>query len=237
MEKFIKKSIINRNNIDLTIDKEEVIRYLGYNSKDVDKLTDKIIDNCLVELLKIAKTNYIYIIFEIKREKRNIFLNDLNFKLEGKDIFNHLKGSKKCVVIALTLGYEVDRRIKYYSKIDLTKSLIFDACATAAIEALSDRVKAIIKRISVNSGYNTTNRYSPGYGDFPIKTQKKIIDFLDAKYHIGLTVTDSNILIPRKSVTALIGVGKQIQTEKIGCEACRLYKTCLYLKKGDICET
>lgn len=236
MKKPLNYNMINREHIDLSIDKNEVLRYLGYGNKKVDEITNKIIDSCLDEILRLARTNFIYNIFDIKREDRSIFLKNLKIKLEGKDIYKHLQGSKKCAIMAVTLGSEVDKRIKYYSKMDLTKSIIFDACATAGIEALCDRVEALIKRISINNGYYTTHRYSPGYGDLPIETQPHILNLLDAQKHIGLTVTDSYILIPRKSVTALIGIGEENQSKLIGCKSCKLYNNCLFAKKGDNCE-
>ncbi|SKC40883.1 vitamin B12 dependent-methionine synthase activation domain-containing protein [Maledivibacter halophilus] len=235
MKKPLNYNMINREFIDLSIDKNEVLRYLGYDDKRVDDITDKIIDKCFEEILKIARTNFVYNIFEINRDDKNVFLNNSRIKLEGKDIYKHLEKSKKCAIMAVTLGSEVDKRIKYYSKMDLTKSIILDACSTAAIEALCDRVEALIKRISINNGFYTTKRYSPGYGDFPIEIQPRILNLLDAQKHIGLTVTGSYILIPRKSVTALIGIGEEFQSKKVGCKDCNLYNNCLFVKKGDSC--
>lgn len=235
MKKLPDYNTINKTQIDLMIDRNEVLRYLRYGSKEVDAVTAHLIGDCIKEILEIAKTNFIYNIYGIKREDGRIFLRDSSFKLEGKDIYNHLQDSEKCAIMAVTLGYEVDNIIKYYSKVDLTKSLIFDACATAGVEALCDRVESIIKKIVVSSGCNTTSRYSPGYGDLPMETQPRILSLLDTQKHIGLTVTDSCILLPRKSVTALIGIGEEITDVPLGCKNCGLYNNCLFAKEGDSC--
>lgn len=235
MKKLLDYSMINKTQIDLVIDKNEVLRYLGYGSKKVDEITNDMIDNCVDEILELIKTNFVYNIYEIKKKNRNIFLKNSTLKLEGEDIYSHLQNSQKCAIMAVTLGSEVDRRIKYYSKSDLTKSIVFDALATTAVEALCDRVEAVIKKIALNNGYTTTSRYSPGYGDLPIEIQPKILNLLDTSKHIGLTVTDSCILIPRKSVTALIGIGKDLKTQPTSCKNCTVYNNCLFAKRGDSC--
>lgn len=235
MKKLLDYSTINKTDIDLLIEKDEVLRYLGYNSQKVDNVTDNIIDECIDEILGLIKTNFIYNIYEIKKEDKNIFLKNSKLKLEGEDIYSHLQNSQKCAIMAVTLGSEVDRRIKYYTKADLTRSVVFDACATTAVEALCDRVEAVIKKIAVNNGYHITSRFSPGYGDLPLEIQPKILNLLDTSRRIGLTVTDSYILLPRKSVTALIGIGEEVKNQLSSCKNCNLYNNCLFAKEGDSC--
>lgn len=224
-----------KEDIKLTIDENEVLRYLGYGGEKADITTDITIKECVDEIYKKIKTNYVYNIYKIKKENDNIFIKDVNIKLEGNDIYNHLKNSEKCVVMAATLGIEIDKLIKYYSKIDLTKSVIFDACASVAIEELCDLVGKEIKEIKSNKDYFITSRYSPGYGDLSIEMQPVILKLLDSARTIGLTVTDSCILIPRKSVTAIIGIGESPAGESIDCNSCKLYNDCIYAKKGGKC--
>jgi cobalamin-dependent methionine synthase I len=107
--------------------------------------------------------------------------------------------------MAVTLGNLVDAKIRYYEKFNLTKALILDACATVIIESACDEIQEEIKKEALKTNKGITYRYSPGYGDFPIDIQKKILDILEAQKKIGLSVTEDSILIPRKSVTAVIG--------------------------------
>ncbi|RKD26525.1 Vitamin B12 dependent methionine synthase, activation domain [Caminicella sporogenes DSM 14501] len=236
MSVYIDYNPVNREEVGINIDKREVLRYLGYKNGAVDSKIDKMINECIVELKEIAKTNFVFNIFDISKKNNEVFIGNKIFKLEGRDIVKHLKNSEKCAVMAATLGSEVDKKIMYYGKIDLVKSIVFDACATAGIEALCDSVETIIKKIAANNGYYITSRYSPGYGDFPINVQFKILELLTAFQNIGLTITDSCILVPRKSVTALIGFSKKGNiTEKKDCKNCRLFKNCLFIKEGDNC--
>ncbi|QCX32433.1 hypothetical protein FDN13_01250 [Caloramator sp. E03] len=143
-----------------------------------------------------------------------------------------------CAFLAATLGSNIDNKIKYYEKTDFTRSIILDACATTAIEELCDMVEEEIKAIALEKyKKNITNRYSPGYGDLSLEYQPSIINLLDANKRIGLTVTDSLILIPRKSVTAIIGFQDDyIIKESSKCNKCKNNSNCFYRKGENYCE-
>ncbi|QEK12875.1 methionine synthase [Crassaminicella thermophila] len=219
------------------IDKKEVLRYLGYHSKKIDTITNEIIDTCIEEIKEIANFNYVYRIFPIEKKDKKIFLEGTSLIFESKNLYAHLLNSKKCALLAVTLGNIVDQKIRYYSKINLSKSLIFDAVATTAIESICDEIEENIKIIAKKYGLHITNRYSPGYGDFPLSYQPKIIHLLDAQKKIGLTATPDFILIPRKSVTAIIGLEDKPSINKLSsCAKCSQNRTCIYKKDGDTCE-
>ena len=93
------------------------------------------------------------------------------------------------------------------------------------------------KEMKEKTGGSYTWRYSPGYGDYPIECQGAFLSALNAGRLIGLTVTESNILLPRKSVTAVIGISeKEIESsEKRGCDSCKLRETCKFRKEGKGC--
>ena len=79
-------------------------------------------------------------------------------------------------------------------------------------------------------------RYSPGYGDLGIDIQKEILRILNAPRKIGLTASKYNILLPTKSVTAIIGViAKTIEVEQRHCKNCLLDQECELRRKGIYC--
>lgn len=225
---------LNRNNkIVLDIDRKEVLRYLGCKKLETDRITNNIIESSIEEINDISDFKYIFNIYDIDKSNNNIYISNSTCSLNGNDIYNHLKQSEKCVIMAVTLGVSVDKKIKYYSNIDITRSVIMDACATASVENLCDSVENIIKEIASDNGYYTTRRFSPGYGDFPIESQFKILDILKAQTKIGLTVTDTNILISRKSITAIIGLNKDECFSHFKCDECKMFNDCTYSKKGE----
>ena len=222
---FIKKDLV-------VINKDEALRYMGYNSKTVDIETQKLLDESIAEVKDLAELKYVYKIFDIEKENNNIsFENVINIK--SNDLYTLFKNCEKSAVIAATLGFEVEKRIRYYSLTNLSKALVFDACATSCIEALFDVAQAEIKEIALKEGFNTTHRYSPGYGDVPISHQSEILSALNAQKLIGLSVLDSFILVPRKSVTAFIGFIKDYKINKKSCIDCNLFGNCNFSKEGD----
>ena len=83
---------------------------------------------------------------------------------------------------------------------------------------------------------NITFRYSPGYGDLPLDVQNSFLRALDAQKKIGLTVSENNLLFPRKSVTAIIGiVDSEIKNKRKSCNECSNYENCNFRREGESC--
>ncbi len=220
------------NNNLIKIDKTEVLRYLRYKNKNIDENTNKLLDESIAELMEISELKYVFRIFSLKKENNNISF-EAHINIKSNDLEKLFKNCKKSAVMAATIGFEVERKLRYYSMADLSKAVVFDACAAACIEALCDEAESEIKEIAENEGYNTTFRYSPGYGDVPISHQGEILIALNAQKLIGLTVSDSSILIPRKSVTAFIGFDESDEIHKSSCLNCNLFGNCTFSKEGE----
>ncbi|MBR2877577.1 MAG: methionine synthase [Clostridia bacterium] len=213
----------------MDIDKKEVLRYLGYKDTTPDEKTEALIDLCINEICLSASPKTVYAVFELD----GMQLKNTVITLEGKDIKNHLSGCSRCVLMAATLGADVERKIAQAQVCDITKALVLDACATAAIETVCDKLcDDIEKEIAP---LKLTMRFSPGYGDFPLEMQKAVVLVLDAGRKIGLTLTPENIMIPRKSVTAVMGITEEKRNPK-NCDTCNLKDTCTYRKEGTTCE-
>lgn len=160
--------------------KKEVLRYLGYKDQKIDSITDRLIEVAMDEIKSLIKERYIYKFFNISKEKGKLNLMGSNLDLVGNDIKEHLNKSEVCVLMAVTLGHAVDTKIRYYEKTSMTKALILDACATAFIEEVCDRICREIEE-KLEEGKVLTSRYSPGYGDLPINIQNDFLLTLDAK--------------------------------------------------------
>lgn len=212
----------------MQIDKKEALRYMGYRGQQLDKNTEALLQECCEELQEISKERFVYRVFNIEAIEESLHLQDTTLRLPGEDIRKLLSKSQKCVLMAATLGLEVDRRISLYARTNLTKGLILDACATAAIESLCDTLQEQIAAESCSLGLNTTARYSPGYGDLPITVQKELLQVLNAYKEIGLAVNDSCIMVPKKSVTAILGLQPgNHSSQQSHCSSCE-QKNCLY---------
>lgn len=224
------------DNNNLSIDKNQILRYLGYRGQEISNEIHSLIEECIKEIKTLVslRSTYKYSKVEINNQ---VNLIDIDLKLEGKDIIRHLEKSNKCCVMAATLGSEVDRKILYYEKVNMTKAVILDACATTAIEEYCDFIEDEVKKVVEKDQLNINWRYSPGYGDLDISIQRDLLKSLDAEKIIGLTVSSHNILIPRKSVTAIIGIiPKEVIVKKKSCNQCNKFDSCKFRKIGEICE-
>ena len=140
------------------------------------------------------------------------FAADAELTLPGKNIAHNLKEAQYVVLFSATLGIEMDRLISITEHRSMTKALMQDACASAYIETICDLCNDEVKAVFAMLGYKALPRFSPGYGDLPIALQSKFCQLLDTHRKIGLSCSSNNLLIPRKSVTAIIGLAPGMDT-------------------------
>lgn len=211
----------------ITLDKlnrKEAVRYLGGAGIKLNYRMDSLMDECEDEILKKASPKFLYI------EK------DLPFSeiMQGEDIKSHLKGCEKAVLMCATLGAEIDKLIRISQISDMARAVVLDSFASVAIEQVCCKVDELLAE--KYDEYYMTFRFSPGYGDYPIELQKDFLKLLDAPRKIGLTTNDNYLLLPSKSVTAVLGLSKtQIERRKRGCAVCNMRGKCQFRRNGEHC--
>ncbi|MDU3723234.1 MAG: methionine synthase [Clostridium celatum] len=218
------------------VNRDEVLRYLGFRGQIIDEKLQELIDECRETVVVKSDPKYVYGYFNIENNDEGILIKDTTLVLKGEDIKKHLKDCDKCVLMVVTLGLNIEREIILNEKISLTKSIVLDSCATTYIEEVCDNIQNDIEQFAKKNNLNITSRYSPGYGDLSLDSQEKILSVTDASKRIGVTTTEHNILFPRKSVTAIIGLSKgKIQKTKRDCTKCNKYNDCVFRKGGSNC--
>ncbi len=210
--------------------RKEVLQYLRWTGSEIPPEVDTMIDECVAETLRVVQPRYTYRIFPIERETKSPPI-----AFAGQDIQAMLTTSERVVFLAATLGNGLELAIRRAQVRDLSRAIVLDCCGSAAIEAVCDLAEQEIKAELSDELY-LTDRFSPGYGDLPIALQHEFIRTVDAPRKIGLTVTNTHILTPRKSVTALIGIADTPQTKRFrGCAYCSMFETCAFRKAGKTC--
>ena len=186
------------------ISRREVLRYMGckQSSEEIESLISKGICECE------EKLSYKVIYRELPLAHNDGSL-DLGFMTtKSQDLRKALHGCDSCVLFAATLGLEIDRSINRYSHISPSLALAIQAIGAERIEALCDKFSQQIKKLAAEDHKNATPRFSPGYGDFPLEAQREIFKSLPCEKMIGVTLLDSLLMSPTKSVTAIIGIKK-----------------------------
>ena len=193
--------------------KDEILRYLGYKNNDCDESISNLIDDCLKELDEISNFSYVY----LRSNEAYDFLNK-------KDYINLLEGSTEFILCATTLGYDVDKKIKYYLATNKLRALVLDACASVYLVDKADKFEK-------QFGSNRTFRFCPGYENTPLSDNKIILELLkDVKPKV--TTLDSLMLSPNKSMVGIIGIG--VKKEK-NCNTCMFNNRCSYRKENSLC--
>lgn len=128
------------------------------------------------------------------------------FLIESGKVFRRMAGCTGLYLTAVTLGPALDRKVAELSRSnDMTRAFLLNAYGAEAAEALMIQLDRILKGLAAEQGLTTTKRFSPGYGDWDITAQKELLGTLQAE-NIGIKLTDSYLMIPEKSISAIIGV-------------------------------
>ena len=216
-----------------SINRAEVLRYLGYNGIGADETINSLIDEC--EALKAAVPRYVYRVVDVTQVDEGVRLEGTSVTLKGNSIKEHLKGCNKAALIAVTISDGIDRMLRVMQASDLAKAVISDSMASAAIEQVCDKVEAVIKEELPE--YNQTFRFGIGYGDLPLSQQGEFLKILNAPKLIGLNIGKTDMMTPTKSVTAVIGLTTgEVSSKKKGCMSCNLKGTCRFREAGGHCN-
>lgn len=211
---------------DFTIDKAEVLRYRGHRGADVPPRTDRLAQEMTDSIYSHISPRHIAGRFSVTQTQNGILLEN-GLLLQGQDIRKHLAGCDECYIICATVGVQADGFIRSQLAMGSIYGLMADAAATAAIESYCDKVESDLRTELKKENRFLTWRYSPGYGDFPFTQQPDILSLLQADKLIGVSCTDSCLMIPAKSVTAVMGIAKTKPADKTrSCDRCPNRENC-----------
>lgn len=206
------------------LNRSETIRYLGGAGIQMNDQMEVLMDECEKMVLEKAAPKFLYIELDLPCDTI----------MGGRDIANHLDGCEKAILMCATLGAEIDKLIRISQISDMAKAVVLDSFASVAVEQVCNKVDEIIAE--KYDGYYMTFRFSPGYGDYPISLQQDFLRMLDAPRKIGLTTNENFLLMPTKSVTAVMGLSKNpIERKKRGCAICNMRGKCRFRKNGEHC--
>ena len=214
--------------------KKEILRYAGCSNPTAE--VEALIDECISECEGVLSYKVCYT--ELPVSVNGGMIDFSVMQTESTKLAKNLSGCHSVIAFAATVGLELDRLIARYGRISPSKALIFQAIGAERIESLCDAFNDEIK----NQYRFTRPRFSPGYGDFSITAQRDIFRVLDCYRKIGLSLNESMLMSPSKSVTAVIGISdcdtntdhkKCADCEKIDCSFRSIdYNECTGIFKG-----
>ncbi len=213
----------------LTVDRQEIYRYLGYGKSMPDPEVRQAVEDCLAFLVPEVETRQVHRAFPVHTAGENV-LEIEGMRIHSRALAKNLAGCSAVCMMAATIGFAPDRHAARAAAAGkVSRSLIFLAAGTALIENWCDEVTEMIRAEFSQKGLYPRPRFSPGYGDFALDHQREIMQILRVQKTIGVTLTESLLMMPSKSVTALIGLSDQDDECAVsGCESCGKAETCRF---------
>ena len=207
----------------IKVDAKETRRYAGLAR--AQNFSEAAIEAACEEAQLLAEPRGCWQIYAYDGERQSI-AGDVPFILEGKKINDHLSGCERAIVLAATVGEAIEQEVtRKFAAGEYTAAVLLDAAATAAVEQVADAMEGAMRRQASAEGFAMRWRFSPGYGDWPLTAQPEMIR-LSGAAGIGLSLTESLMLFPRKSITAIIGLCRgagqknSAANSPQGCAAC-----------------
>ena len=212
------------------IDLPQAARYFGARGEP-DAATLALLEKCAVPILAVATPRAVW----LEADVDSLWEAGI---LQGGDVTKHLEECPQALLLAVTLGPGVDAQIRRAGVGDIAASVASDALGSALAEQAADAAEAELRQWAAREEKYLTGRFSPGYGDWPIAVQPKVAAALDTARRAGICVLDTNLMTPRKSVTAILGVSDHpVKGHLAGCGHCVLRTRCEYRKRGKTCAS
>lgn len=227
----MKSKIFNFTFSELGISKEEVIRLM--HGGVMDESHEFFLDILEQEFLRLKDYDGIYggyieteeINFDAKN--KTIKVQSIEFNV-GNIIFKELKQAEKMIVFTCTAGKQLCDHIKEEYKTDVLKSFLIESLANVIVETAMDKIQDMMRASYEPQNLLVSNRFSPGYCSWDVSEQHKLFKLLPEEF-CGVSLSDSALMQPIKSISGFIGVGKNITYNHYKCKFCK-QKQCIYKK-------
>jgi len=220
----IKMEILTDFTLKISESKIYKLHGLKNSREDSPRLKEKVAQalNLGSELISPRVLFETFEVDHIDYKEGNIFLVGLTDPIQTMRISQALKEASKVILFVLTIGEAIENKVASLSKENnQTTALFLDTVGSIAAEGLADLFQERIKKRFQEKGMAISMRFSPGYCDWPVEGQKLIFSSLNP-IQIGVTLTESMMMIPRKSISGLIGIGKTKKKFPSPCTLCDL---------------
>ena len=224
-----------------SVDRSEVLRYLGYAGQTLSDELDARIDAGMARCLEVGRPRGCVRVFEVAGHEvvggvPVLRLVGCALELRGRSIAAHLDGAVAVGVLAVTVGLGVDAELRWLSLTDPVAQVVVDAAGSALVERAADAAEARVVAEAASCGLFCGSRFSPGYGDLPLETQPTLLATLDAQRRLGITLSSDLLMTPTKSVTAVVGLFEEPRGDALmSCADCPCRDFCLLVRAGRTC--
>ena len=198
----------------------------------------RLVDKCLEDLQAAVTPRYVFREYPVQSvypadgsAAQIPLLRIAGMEISSRSLLRNLRGCESVCLMGTTLGLGPDRLIARASVKHMSRAVVLQAAAAAMIEAWTDRVNEEIIASAAERGLYCRPRFSPGYGDFPLEFQEDLARTLRLQKEIGVSLTESMLMMPTKSVTAVVGLSREKAACVLhGCEECAKSRDCAFAR-------
>lgn len=208
--------------IDWAWTKDQLIRSEKIPSGKKSKSITEALKVCLKLARPLAKPKYASACKKILDNSRGEIRLEGGIRLSSKWLSSYLKGANSIHVFIVTVGRGIEETAsRRMAGGEALEGYIIDRIGSFAVESLAQSFEESLRRHYGSGGFSVSMRFSPGYCDWAIEEQfelAKLVDFRKA----GVTLTESCVMVPRKSITAVVGIGAKGAFRKVKsqCSLC-----------------
>jgi hypothetical protein len=194
------------------------------------------IRSLILELLASVKNTHLlepamaYDIYRITEMSHWQVILEGNFVLSSPLLPSLLPEAKELAIVVGTIGSKLEEQVTdYFNRGEPLRSLLLDGIGSAAVDSLSQEICKFMAAKALSRGYQASSPISPGMPGLPITEQWQVLELANAT-EIGVSLTATGVMVPRKSTSMVIGIGRQMKTwtRAEACAHCNLQKTCRY---------
>jgi hypothetical protein len=216
---------------DLKLTVSQIEKVLGYTDKKSEVHFSELIGKALKEAEEVCTIKAEYRIFDdviLNDANKTVSVNNLAFDI-NRIVYGQLKKSESAAIFLCTAGEEIGKMSRRAMRSgDLLEGYIYDVAGSEIVEAAADLMQAELDKTMASEGRKITNRFSPGYCGWNVSEQHKIFQLLPGTF-CGIRLTASALMDPEKSVSGMIGIGKNVRHLPYTCSICDM-KDCIYRK-------
>jgi hypothetical protein len=216
--------------INLTI--SQIEKVLGYTEKKSEVHFSDLIGKSLDKASEVCIIKAEYIVFDsviFNDIDKTVSVNNLTFDIK-KIVYGQLKKAESAALFLCTAGEEIGKMSRQAMKSDdLLEGYIYDVVGSEIVEAAADLMQSNLEKAMASEGRKITNRFSPGYCGWDVTEQHKLFQLMPDNY-CGIRLTASALMVPEKSISGMIGIGKNVKHLPYTCSICDM-KDCIYRRK------
>ncbi|MDO4183143.1 MAG: vitamin B12 dependent-methionine synthase activation domain-containing protein [Coriobacteriia bacterium] len=238
-------SSFTKGTVSACVDRATALRFLGHAGQEMDpELADRF-EQMAVRCEQRNAGRFVWVADTVDLGATRwdgadacVVLQRSGLRLPGADGANHLRGCSRVVLFAATLGQACEQELRQLKAVNTLDFLLYDACASALAEAVCEEVHRRVAKEARSCGLFAHARFSPGYGDMPLSVQPAFLAAVDATKHLGLSCAESHLLVPTKSITAMVGLfeDQACADGASPCGICPSHAYCNYLERGLTCH-